>query len=216
MGRFQLLLFTTLLVAFLSGCQTPYHTQRGAAWGGLTGGGLGALIGEAAADEPLAGAVIGSAVGAMTGAAVGSELDALEARHDARLQQAAYAQQAEGISLQEIVSMANAGLGDTIISRHIRANGFSGDLDAADLIALRQQGVSDAVIGELQHISSGASSFSAAPLEVVVPTRPVVVEERFHAIPVPVLGYPRRHRHVHPRQIHRRHPDFHWGISLGH
>ena len=115
---------------------------------------MGAIIGEIASDEPLAGAAIGSAIGALTGATVGSGLDEIEARNRSQMvSQAAYSQPI-GTTLNEVISMSNAGLSDQIISRHIRNEGFARTLDAGDLIALRQQGVSDSVIADLQDVSS--------------------------------------------------------------
>ena len=55
----------------LGGCQSPYHSDRGALFGGLLGAGTGAIIGDAVGDAG-AGAAIGAGVGALGGAAVGA------------------------------------------------------------------------------------------------------------------------------------------------
>ena len=67
-----------------AGCASPYRSDQGALFGGVTGAGVGALVGEAA-HHPLAGAAIGAGVGAMTGAAVGNDLDQIEARNRAEI-----------------------------------------------------------------------------------------------------------------------------------
>lgn len=189
----------------LIGCQTHNYTQRGAAVGGLGGAGLGAVLGEIAGDKPLAGAAVGSAVGALTGASVGNALDEIDARNEQRVQQAAYAGQAYGLSIDEIVAMSQSGLSDDVISRHIRRQGFQRPLDTADLIALRQQGVSDRVISALQEATS-----VSAPSEVhVAAPVPIYVEERLHGVPCP--PYPRwRYRAGVPCPPG---PRFHWGFS---
>src|SRR5258708_32003966 len=73
------------LVFLATGCNSPYHADRGALFGGLTGAGVGALVGHATGHTG-AGAAIGAGVGALTGAAVGSSLDDIEARNRAQIQ----------------------------------------------------------------------------------------------------------------------------------
>lgn len=196
--------------ALMIGCQATNYTQRGASMGGLGGAGLGAIIGELAADEPLAGAAIGGAVGALSGGAIGSGVDEIDALNRSRVQQAAYQQASATATLNEIVSMSDAGLSDEIISRHIRSNGYAGPLDAGDLIALRRQGVSDLVISDLQASASVPAVRVATRERIPEPT--VIVEERYHT--VPVFGPPRYHRGPICRPRGR--PGLHWGVAFGH
>lgn len=195
---------------FHLGCQATNYTQRGATVGGLSGAGLGAAIGEIAADEPLAGAAIGGAIGALTGATVGSGLDEVDAKNRAHVQQASYNQAYAGVLLDEVVSMSDAGLSDEIISKHVRSQGFVGSLDAGDLIGLRRQGVSDRVIADLQEVAS-RPPVRVVPAERFVEPQ-VIVEERYHA--VPVFG-PRRYGRGPVCLPHHR-PGFHWGVAIGH
>ena len=205
------ILIIALLAPFLAGCQANNYTQRGLATGGLGGAGLGAMIGEIAADSPIAGAAIGSTVGALTGATVGAGLDELSAEH--RAQQAAYEQAVNsGVTLQEVVSMSSAGLSDEIISRHVSNEGFSGYLGADDLIALRQQGVSDRVIAELQ--THANRPVRTAATETIVET-PVIVQERYHAVPVYGPHCPPPRAWGPAFRVHRHRPGFHWGIAFG-
>lgn len=202
-----------LVAAGMGGCQTHTYTGRGAAVGGLTGGGVGAAIGEIAADEPLVGAVVGSAVGALAGATVGSGLDEIDARSDARVQQVLYDRASAGTSLQEVLAMTDAGLSDQIISRHIREHGYSGRLSASDLISLRRQGVSEGVIETLQ-MSASESVRPAQAVNVAAPSPRVIVEERYHAIPVPLGPRPWHYRRACPPAYDP--PGWHWGIAFGH
>ncbi len=202
-----------LLTALMMGCQSHNYTNRGLATGGLGGAGLGAVIGEIASDEPLAGAAIGGAVGALTGATVGSGLDDIDAASRARVASQAAYNQPLGTNMNEIISMSNAGLSDQIISRHIRNEGFAYSLDAGDLIALRQQGVSDNVIADLQNASSQPATVAVASAQQYIEPPTVFVQERYHT--VPVYGGPRRYRRGPIRRPSRGPRGTHWGISFG-
>ncbi len=76
------ILAVTLLA---SGCESPYHADRGALLGGLGGAGVGALVGHAAGNT-AAGAVIGAGVGALSGAAIGAGMDEVEAKNRAQIE----------------------------------------------------------------------------------------------------------------------------------
>ena len=145
---------------------------------------------------------------------MGTALDEIDARNEARVQQAVYAQRAGETSLQEVLAMSNAGLGDEVITRHLRTHGFNRELDAGDLIALRQQGVSDRVITALQEATASTLRMApaAAPAPLMMSAPAVIVEERYHAMPYP--WYPRRHyRRGCPGPPG---PGFHWGVTFGH
>ena len=65
-------LMIPILLLGVAGCTT---VQRGAAVGGVTGAGLGAIIAEATGGEAGEGALIGGGVGAVAGAIVGEQLE---------------------------------------------------------------------------------------------------------------------------------------------
>ncbi len=182
----------------LPGCQSPYYADRGALVGGATGAGLGAVIGEAAADAPLAGAAIGTAVGVVTGATIGNGLDEVAAQNRAAAQQAAY----RALTLQDIVQMSAGRLSDDVIIAHVRSNGLAADLTAADLIGLRQAGVSNEVIRALQ--APPAPHFVAPPPIFSQP--PVIFSARHYGPHFPPPCLPIHHG---PRK------RAHWGISFG-
>ncbi len=66
----------TLALVGTIGCARPLTTRERTTLGGAAiGAGSGALIGEAAGDNPAAGALIGGAIGTAGGALVGNEIE---------------------------------------------------------------------------------------------------------------------------------------------
>jgi hypothetical protein len=201
----------------LCGCRSPYYADQGALFGGLTGAGVGALVGNAVGNTG-AGAAIGAGVGALSGAAVGGALDDVEARNQAMIaqQMAAAGQQAPvgAVSPNDVVQMTRAGVSPDLIANHVRANGTTGPLQAADLVYLSQEGVSRDVIAAMQAppVRRVAAPAVVGPPVVVehVATAPVIVEEHWHA------PYPRYHGHFHHHHRHHRPHGVSWGVSVAH
>jgi osmotically inducible lipoprotein OsmB len=125
------------------GCETMSPTGEGALTGGALGAGAGAIVG-AAAGRPVLGALAGGAIGAGTGAVVGNGVERSERREAAR------AAQAQALGLADIVTLTQQHLGDEVIINQIRASGTIYYLRAEDIVWLRQNGVSEAVIMEMQ------------------------------------------------------------------
>lgn len=192
-----------LLVASVTlGCASPYHADRGALFGGLLGAGTGAIIGNAVGD-PLAGAAIGTGVGALSGAAIGSGIDEMEAKNRAQIQAQLGQQVAAGaVTMQDVVAMTQAGVDEQLIVTHIQAHGSARPLMPADLIALKQAGVSATVIQQLQ--STPPTVYHASPVGYRAPA-PVIVEE-IHYAPGFYPHYPRYHHE----------PRFVWDFSYHH
>ena len=139
------LLGLALVPALLTcGCASD-NTERGAVTGGVVGTAVGAVAG-AAAHAPLAGAAIGALAGTAIGATAGHAEDKAEQRAAA---QAAYAQRT-ALPIDQIVSMTQQRVNDTLIINQIRASGAVYSLTGNDIVYLRSQGVSDAVISEMQ------------------------------------------------------------------
>lgn len=200
-------LVSMLLVCFTAGCKSPYHADKGAAVGGLTGAAVGAAIGEHN-DNPLAGALIGGAVGMITGNAIGESIDEDIARNNAIIEERMGRRLAGATRLEDVVAMTQAGLGDQVIVTHIQSHGVVQPPSAQDLIFLKQQGVSDVVINALQNQPPITAE------QVATPGQPVVVEEHHYVQPAyygpPPPSY-RYHRHYYPR----RRGGVHWGVSVG-
>jgi hypothetical protein len=173
--------------------------------GGLAGAAAGAAIGEDDGDA-VPGALIGGAIGALGGVGVGSAIDA---RENENRYYAAQAQQrqAQAVTMADVVSMTHAGLSDAVIINHIQTHGVARPVSASDLIVLKQQGVSDAVLSSMQSIPQ--------PTTVIRQPAPVIVEEHYYSRPDP-WWYGHGHYHYHHRHYHRPHDHVHFGIQIGH
>jgi hypothetical protein len=171
-------LAVVLLPLLAAGCT---HTEKGA----LVGGGLGAVAGTAvgcATGNPLAGAAIGTGIGGVGGAVVGNQIDQSEARTDAKIAAATAAPPppVQGpLAPHEIVHMAQQHIADDIIIQQIRSTGSVYALTSQDIIGLRQQGVSEGVIREMQLTSCRGPRrvYSAAPVYAPTVVQPVYVYE---------------------------------------
>jgi hypothetical protein len=170
--------FCLLTTALLGGCNSPYHADRGALFGGLLGAGTGAVVGSAL-HNPGAGAAIGAGVGALTGAAVGSEMDEIEARNRALIEQKLGRQVVAGaVTIDEVLAMTRAGVDEELIVNHIRAHGMAAPLQSGDLIMLQQQNISKRVIATMQ--ASPPRPVAAAAYPYPPPPQPVVVEQYYY------------------------------------
>jgi hypothetical protein len=194
--------FLVLLAA--AGCRSPYYADHGALTGGLIGAGAGALVGEHNGNA-LAGAVIGSAAGAIAGSAIGEGIDADIARNNAIIEERMGRQLSGAVTTADVVGMSQSGLSDEVIVTHIRANGVAHRPQAGDLIALKNQGVSDRVLNAMQQ--PPAPRVASAPVYAAPP--PVIVEEHYYGRPYPPPYW--RHHHHHHR-YHR--PGVSWGFSF--
>jgi len=168
--RFVLALSWLCLATF--GCRSPYRADQGALVGGLGGAGLGALIGKQSRNTG-AGAVIGAAAGALTGAAIGGELDDIDARNRAMIeQQLGRKVSASAVTMQDAISMTQAGVEDELIATHIRVHGVAAPPSAQQIIDLKQAGVSAKVIQAMQ--TAGPPPAAGPP-----PGAPVIIEEHY-------------------------------------
>jgi hypothetical protein len=191
-----------LLALLASGCQSPYHADRGALFGGLTGAGAGAIVGNAVGNTG-AGAVIGAGLGSLTGAAVGNSLDQIEARNRAEIAATLGQQVKQGaVSMQDVIAMSHSKVSDRLIVTHIQHNGVAQTLTSGDLIFLKEQGVSDEVIQAMQ---------SPPPRPQASPRGTPVIVEEHHYGPPPYYYRPHHYHYRHHRHHHR--PSFGFSIS---
>ena len=203
----NLVALLTLLTLVSTGCQSPYHADRGALFGGLLGAGTGAIVGDALGNTG-AGAAIGAGVGALTGAAIGQGMDDMEARNRALIaSQLGREIRAGAVTVDDVVMMSQAGVGDELIVNHIRCNGMVSPPGTHDLITLNSQGVSTQVIKAMQE-PPPAPRRETVIVERAAP-RPVIVEE-YHYGPVWRAPYPSHHVYRHrPRRS-----GVSWGMTF--
>ncbi len=194
-----------LAIVLAAGCNSPYHADRGALFGGLMGAGTGAIIGDAVGNAG-AGTAIGAGIGALTGAAIGSGMDEMEARNRAMIaEQFGRQVAATAVSMDDVVAMTRSGVDDELIVNHIKVHGTTGPLKPADLIFLQQQNVSTRVIKAMQ----------TPPVRPAVVSQPVaqpVIVEEHHYAPPPYWGPPRYY--YRPRYRRCPPPGVSWGMSL--
>ena len=153
------------LLILSCGCESMNNTQAGALGGGLFGAALGTVVG-CAARNPLAGAAIGGAVGAGTGALIGNSEDRAQDRAARRA--AAIAAQYPPLTVYQIRDMAQQHISDAVIINQIRYTNSMFNLSPEDITWLKQQGVSDAVVMEMQ-TRRPAVVQGVAPVYVVEP-----------------------------------------------
>lgn len=156
--------------ALSGGCAGMSNTDRGVLGGGAAGAGIGAAVGSLT-HHTGAGAVIGGLTGAVAGGLIGNGIDEKQHREAAEKYAAAH----PPVSLEEAVTMTQQGVSDDVIVGQIRASGVVYSLTAEQIIWLKNNGVHDCVIREMQMTGSYPRRFYAAtPVYVVEPEPPPV------------------------------------------
>lgn len=202
----RLVVLALLATVLAAGCQSPYHADRGALFGGLLGAGTGAVVGNALGNTG-AGAAIGAGVGALGGAAIGSGMDEIEARNRAMIEAKMGRQVAAGaVTIDEVIAMTRAGVDEELIVTHVRAHGVARPLGTNDLIYLQQQGVSTRVIKAMQE----PPPVQQEPVVVERAPPPVIVHEYDYGPP----WWYRPHYGYYYHGCHHPGPRVGWGISF--
>jgi hypothetical protein len=161
--RYKKLLLPVLGLAMFSGCAgTPTHTEEGAFIGGGTGAAIGALADR---KRPVEGALIGGGIGTAAGALVGNAADQKEKQAAARTARAP-------LSPEEIVKMTKEGVSDNLIINQIRTSGTRYNLNAEWIVWLQNNGVSQAVITEMQNTAYRGRRYYDDPAVYVYPPPP--------------------------------------------
>jgi uncharacterized protein YcfJ len=176
--NYNVLLAATLGLA-VAGCQNMNNTQSGALLGTGLGATTGAIIGNASGHAG-GGALIGAAAGALAGGLVGNAEDAREER-DAAVAHAQYEHArsqavAQAVTDTEVVNMTHNRVSDGVIINALRTRGCRWNSSPENVIALKQQGVSDSVIEAMQNTGLRPAPVGALPPPVVyAPPPPPVV-----------------------------------------
>ena len=171
MKRHTLILTAAGLAVLLTGCQNPDGTQNNTGSGALIGGAMGALTGAAIGGRNHGGqdALIGAAVGALAGGLVGNSMDReQEARLRAQAPQTyARVDQGQPLSVADVKALAKAGISEDVIISQIGNSHTVYHLSAADIIDLRDSGVTDKVVNFMINTANAAPANA-----VVVPQAP--------------------------------------------
>lgn len=181
------------------GCYTPEgrpdRTASGALAGGAIGAGTGAIIGSAS-HHAGEGALIGGAIGALTGGIIGNSMD--QAQRERVREQAPETwqrvQQGQPLGVADIKALAKAGVSDEVIISQIRNSHVAYHLSTAEIIDLKDAGVTEKVIDFMINTASYGSTPPPPPaapetmeaVEVAQPPPPPMVEEIY---PAPGPGY---------------------------
>jgi len=156
----------------LTGCQNPDGTQNNTGSGALIGGALGALTGVAIGGHSHGGqdALIGAAAGALAGGLIGNSMDR---EQEARLKSQApqtyvKVDQGQPLSLADVKALAKAGISEDVIVSQIKSSRTVFHLSAADIIELRDAGVTDKVVNYMINTPSTVGESSATASTTVV------------------------------------------------
>src|SRR6266404_1108459 len=153
-------------LALVMGCETPSgrpdNTATGALVGGATGAGIGAIAGGHEAGE---GALIGGAIGAVTGALVGHSIDQQQRERvrEYSPQTLVRIDQGQPLGVADIKALAKAGVSDEVIISQIRNSHTTYHLSTAEIIDLKDAGVSERVIDIMINTASGADAGPPPP-----------------------------------------------------
>lgn len=156
--------------------------QQRAKDGAVLGGVAGAIIGGIAGhqnDETPEGIAIGGAVGAIAGGLLGNAQEKQMIR-DYEHQQYHYQQRqvaiSRAVSLNDVVALTQSGLSPNLIVSQIRKQGVTQRIGVPEIIMLHQNGVSEAVIQEMQnaHLAGTTTVVRQTPV-TVIEQRPAVI-----------------------------------------
>lgn len=135
----------------LVGCQTydgqVDRTATGALAGAAIGAGTGAIIGSQSGHAGE-GALIGGAIGALTGGLIGRAMDQQQQETLARQSPDTWqrVQTGQPLGLADIKALSRAGVSDDVIISQIRQSRTAYRLTTAEIIELKEAGVSERVI----------------------------------------------------------------------
>lgn len=160
----------------LTGCQNPDGSQNNTGSGALIGGVFGALTGAAIGGRNHGGqdALIGAAAGALAGGLIGNAADReQEARLKAQAPQT-YARIDQGtpLSIADVKALAKAGISEDVMINQIHNSRTIFHLSAADIIDLRDAGVTDKVVNYMIDTPASVGANTASSSTVVVQQAP--------------------------------------------
>lgn len=215
MKIFQNVLLIGFLGVFATGCMYPGGRPDYTGSGALSGAATGAAIG-AMASQSGEGALLGGAIGAIAGGIIGHGMDAQqEARIQAQAPQTyARIQQNEPLRVADVKELARAGVSDELIISQIRNSRTIYHLSTAEIIGLKDEGVSENIIDFMINTQTQTPSEQYA----AEPTRTAQIPETIYVAPRPSLVWiggawmwPRDHWSGHRGYWHRPYRPYHHG-----
>ena len=148
----RIIIVSCLALALVGvGCETPEgrtdRTATGALTGAALGAGTGAIIGNQGGHAG-GGAAIGGLVGALAGGIIGNSMDQQERETLARQspQTLQRVEQGQPLGLADVKALAKSGVSDEVIISQIRQSRTAYRLTTAEIIDLKDAGVSEKVI----------------------------------------------------------------------
>jgi Glycine zipper len=147
MKRYGYLLVAGVVATSAVGCMSPSGRPDYTASGALAGGATGAIVGSMARPRGTA-PLVGAAVGAVVGGLIGHDIDQaqeeeLRAEAPQTLQRV---EQSQPLTVADVKALAKAGISDDLIISQIRNSRTVYHLGTADIIDLKNSGVSEKVI----------------------------------------------------------------------
>jgi hypothetical protein len=184
MKRSAYLLVVAVAGISVAGCMSPQGRPDYTASGALAGGATGAIVGSMA-RHPGPGALVGGAVGALVGGLIGHGMDQA---HEAQLRAQApqtmqRVEQGQPLTVVDVKSLAKAGISDDLIISQIRNSRTVYYLTTADIIDLKNAGVSERIIDFM--INTPTQIPSAQVAGVAGPPPPAPLPETIVVAPGP-------------------------------
>jgi hypothetical protein len=146
--RFLTVATALAVLPFSVGCSSMSNTGKDALVGGGLGAGVGALVDRATGGKGGTGAIVGGTAGALIGGAIGNEQDQKE---KAAAQARAYAAAHPPVTVDDVIRLAQDRTPESVIVNQIRSTNSVYQLTTEDVERLNANGVSQAVIIEMQN-----------------------------------------------------------------
>ena len=186
MKRYGVILVYAVAGLSLTGCMSPQGRPDYTASGALAGGATGAIIGSMTRNSGAGGAV-GAAVGAVVGGMIGHGMDQeqearLRAQYPQTLQRV---EQSQPLTVADVEALVRAGVSDDLVISQIRNTRTVYQLKTADIINLKNAGVSENIIDYM--INTPSEIPSTAVSGVIGNTPPALLPEVI--VPAPSLDY---------------------------
>jgi len=180
MNKIYQVVAVTLLIGFMAGCMSPVGPNQ--ATGAVVGAATGAIIGGGLRNNP-GDAILGGAIGALIGALAGKDVD------DSTRTRVS---QGQALTLEDVKSLTSAKVGDDLIINQIKATRTVYRLSSAQIIELKNAGVSQKVLDYMINTpTTQKSSDASVPVAVPVPLPEIILP--FPGPPPPPPPPPHHH-----------------------